>query len=137
MTDKEIIINITKEMGLAQTGDQITKHWHNDAVWYDLQFHLMKGLSNCRNEFTDQFNGISNVKTDFLEIDAYVDGKVGFVRSVQRFMCDDKYGNPESCFLTRQTDCYIKENDKWQLIHQHVSLPTDFSTGKAIFKKDL
>ncbi len=28
MTDKEILINLTKEMGLAQTGDEITRHWH-------------------------------------------------------------------------------------------------------------
>ncbi len=137
MTDKEIIIGITKEMGLAQTGDQITKHWHEDAVWFDLQFYRMKGLENCRDEFNQQFGGISNVRTDFVEIDAFVDGNVGFVRSIQRFMCDDRSGTSSEAFLTRQTDCYLKENGQWKLIHQHVSLPTDFSTGEAIFQTEL
>ncbi len=137
MTDKEILINLTKQMGLAQTGDEITQNWHKDAVWFDLQFYRMKGLKNCRDEFNEQFSKISNVQTDFPEIEAFVDGNVGFVRSIQRFKCDDLNGNPSSDFLTRQTDCYVKENGTWKLIHQHVSLPTDFSAGKAIFSTEL
>ena len=137
MTDKEILINLTKQMGLAQTGDEITQNWHNDAVWFDLQFYRMKGLKNCRDEFNEQFSKISNVQTEFPEIEAFVDGNVGFVRSIQRFRCDDLNGNPSADFLTRQTDCYIKEDGTWKLIHQHVSLPTDFSTGEAIFSTEL
>ncbi len=137
MTDEEILINLTKQMGLAQTGDEITQNWHNDAVWFDLQFYQMKGLKNCRDEFNEQFSKISNVQTEFPEIEAFVDGNVGFVRSIQRFRCDDLNGNPDADFLTRQTDCYIKENGSWKLIHQHVSLPTDFSTGEAIFSTEL
>ncbi len=137
MMDEEILIGLTKKMGLAQTGDEITQDWHKDAVWFDLQFYRMKGLENCRNEFNTQFGKISNVRTEFPEIEAFVDGNVGFVRSIQRFRCDDVNGNPSADFLTRQTDCYIKENGTWKLIHQHVSLPTDFSTGQAIFNTEL
>lgn len=81
-----------KKMGLAQTGDEITKSWHKDAVWFDLQFYRMKGLDNCRNEFNSQFSKISNVQTDFPEIEAFVYGNIGFVRSIQRFRCDDLNG---------------------------------------------
>lgn len=77
----------------------------------------MKGLVNCRNEFNSQFNKISSVKTKFMEIDAPVDGNIGFVTSIQRFRCDDAEGNPSSDFLTRQTDCYVRESSKWKLIH--------------------
>ncbi len=137
MTDKEILINLTKEMGLAQTGDEITRHWHKDAVWFDLQFYRKKGLKKCRAEFNDQFGKISNVRTEFPEIDAFVDGNVGFVRSIQRFRCDDLNGEPSADFLTRQTDCYVKEKGEWKLIHQHVSLPTDFQSGESIFSTTL
>ncbi len=134
MTDKEVLIELTKKMGLAQTGDEITQDWHKDAVWFDLQFYRMKGLANCREEFNEQFIKISNVETEFLEIEAFVDGNVGFVRSIQRFKCCDRDGTPSADFLTRQTDCYVKENGTWKLIHQHISLPTDFSTGQSIFR---
>lgn len=137
MSDKEILINLTKEMGLAQTGDEITKSWHKDAVWFDLQFYRMKGLDNCRNEFNSQFSKISNVQTDFPEIEAFVYGNIGFVRSIQRFRCDDLNGKLMCDFLTRQTDCYIKENGVWKLLHQHVSIPADFNTGKAVFGVEL
>ncbi len=137
MTDKETLIHLTKQMGVAQTGDEITRNWHEKAVWFDLQFYRMKGLENCRQEFNEQFSRISNVQTEFPEIDAFVDGNIGFVLSIQRFMCNDVEGNPCCDFLTRQTDCYIKENGTWKLIHQHVSLPTDFSTGQAIWETKL
>lgn len=137
MTDKETLIGLTKQMGLAQSGDEITRLWHRDAVWFDLQFYRKSGLENCRAEFNRQFAKISNVRTEFPEIDAVVDGNVGFVRSIQRFRCDDLNGTEVCDFLTRQTDCYVKEDGKWKLIHQHVSLPTDFSTGKAVFGTEL
>ncbi|MFB8374534.1 MULTISPECIES: nuclear transport factor 2 family protein [Paenibacillus] len=136
-TDQEIITGITKKMGEAQTGDEITEFWHKNATWFDLQFYSKKGFENCRNEFREQFAKITNVRTGFLEIEAYVDGSVGFVQSIQHFQCDNVDGASSTEFLTRQTDGYIKENGEWKLIHQHVSLPTDFRTGKAIFSTEL
>lgn len=136
-TDKEILIAITKKMGEAQTGDEITEFWHANATWFDLQFYRKKGFEVCRDEFRQQFGKIKNVRTKFIEIDAFVDKNVGFVQSIQHFQCDNADGSSSEGFLTRQTDGYIKENGEWRLIHQHVSLPTDFSTGKAIFSKNL
>ena len=64
MTDKETLIGLTKQMGLAQSGDEITRLWHRDAVWFDLQFYRKSGLENCRAEFNRQFAKISNVRTE-------------------------------------------------------------------------
>ena len=106
-------------------------------MWFDLQFFRTKGLGNCSKEFNSQFDKISGVQTESLEIDARVDGNAGFVWSIQRFRCNGREGRPSADFLTRQTDCYVKENGDWKLVHQHVFLPTDFSTGKAIFSTQL
>ena len=74
---------------------------------------------------------------EFREIDAYVEGNCGFARTIQRFKCDAPDGHPSADFLTRQTDCHVGENGTGKLLRQHGSLPTDFSTGKAIFRTSL
>ncbi|UNK20998.1 nuclear transport factor 2 family protein [Paenibacillus sp. N3/727] len=123
-------------MGETQTGDEITEFWHKEATWFDFQFYKKKRIENCRDEFRQQFAKIKNVQTGFLEIEAYVDGNVGFVQSIQHFQCENENGSPSASFLTRQTDGYIRENGKWRLIHQQLSLPTYFRTDHSLFKTE-
>lgn len=132
--DVKALEDIVRAMASAQTGDAITQAWHHDAVWYDLQFLEEKGLENCREVFRRQFDLIRNVTTDLLDIRVFVDGDVGFVHSIQHFECEDCHGRKASDIVTRQTDCFVKNAGAWKLIHQHVSLPLDFKTGKAILK---
>ena len=32
----------------------------------------------------------------------------------------------------RATDCYQKMNGKWMIVHEHVSVPGDFESGKIL-----
>ena len=34
--DKDILISIVKEMSESMTGAQSTKHWAEDALWFDI-----------------------------------------------------------------------------------------------------
>lgn len=36
----------------------------------------------------------------------------------------------------RTTLCLKKMNDEWRIIHQHISMPVDILTGKAVILKD-
>jgi ketosteroid isomerase-like protein len=34
-------------------------------------------------------------------------------------------------FWERMTFCFVKTNEKWLIMHEHVSVPADLATGKA------
>lgn len=42
--DKEIIISIVKEMTESFTGERSTKHWGDDALWFDIPPFASKGI---------------------------------------------------------------------------------------------
>ena len=42
-----------------------------------------------------------------------------------------KNGN-EVGFWVRWTACFRKIDGNWLIVHDHVSVPTDFATGKAL-----
>ena len=45
---------------------------------------------------------------------------------------DGVNGTPGIDFTFRETDCFQKKSGKWTLMHQHISLPVDLKSGKAV-----
>ena len=44
--DKETLISIVKEMTESMTGAQSTRHWAEDALWFDIPPFRPKGVSH-------------------------------------------------------------------------------------------
>lgn len=130
--DEAAIIRIVQDMALAQTADDISKTWASDMVWFDVITCAVKGGEHARAEYRKQFAQITNLRTRILDITARADGDVGFAFSVQHFLADGQGGAPNVDIVFRQTDCLMKRGGAWQIVHQHVSLPIDFSTGLAV-----
>lgn len=57
-------------------------------------------------------------------------GDVGFIHALERFTGKLKNGQPSDLWL-RATSGVRKINGKWLIVHDHVSVPVDFETGKA------
>ena len=121
--DKEALVAIVKEMSESMTGAQSTKHWAEDALWFDIPAFASRGVFPALRFFDKVFANFESCRVDFLETDAVVNGNMGVVCTIQRVNVVLKSGATK-VLLARETDCFEKRGGKWQLIHQHASVPS-------------
>jgi ketosteroid isomerase-like protein len=122
-TDREILISIVKEMAESMTGAQSTKHWAEDVLWFDIPPFASKGIQPALKMFDKVFSSFRSCKIDILETDIMLNGNMGIVCTIQKVNIVLKNGDTKLA-LARQTDCFEKHNNEWQLIHQHASFPS-------------
>jgi ketosteroid isomerase-like protein len=121
--DKTTLISIVKEMSESMTGAQSTKHWAEDALWFDIPAFASRGVAPASRFFDKVFAGFQSCRVEMLESDTVVNGKMGLVCTVQRVSVVLKDGATKT-LLVRETDCFEKRDNTWRLIHQHASVPS-------------
>jgi ketosteroid isomerase-like protein len=72
--------------------------------------------------FDSVFGTFESCKVDILEMDVMLNGDMGIVCTVQETNIVLKDGATRHV-MARQTDCFEKRDDEWQLIHQNASVP--------------
>lgn len=122
--DKEILITIVKDMSKSMTGAQSTKHWSNNALWFDIAPFASKGIKPAYEEFDSAFGQLESIKVDIMEMESFINGNMGVVCSIQRWETIGKDGTVNAPMLVRQTDCFEKKDGQWKVIHEHSSIPT-------------
>ena len=120
--DKEAIIAIVREMAESMTGAQSTRHWASDVLWFDIPPFASRGVAPARKLFDDTFAGFESCQVDILELDATVNGDMGIVCTIQSTSIVLKSGATKHV-MARQTDCFERRDNGWELIHQHASVP--------------
>ena len=65
--DKEVLTSIVKEMAESMTGEQSTKHWAEDVLWFDIPAFASRGIQPALKMFDRVFNGFSSCDIDILE----------------------------------------------------------------------
>jgi ketosteroid isomerase-like protein len=120
--DREAIISIVKEMADSMTGAQSTRHWASDVLWFDIPPFASKGVEPALKMFDSVFGNFESCKVDILEMEATVNGDMGIVCTVQSVNIVLKSGTAQHV-MARQTDCFERRDNGWQLIHQHASTP--------------
>ncbi len=61
-----------------------------------------------------------------------VDGRIAYSEGTER-MTGTLTDGTRTTIIVRATDVYRKIGGRWFIVHEHVSVPVDFTTGKAIF----
>ena len=121
--DKEALIGIVKEMTKSTTGAQSTKHWADDALWFDIPPFASKGIKPAVQMFDSVFNKFKSCNIDILTTEVFLTDQMGIVCTIQKV--DITFQNDTSkTLLVRETDCFKKSDDMWTLIHQHASVPS-------------
>ncbi|HEU4785184.1 MAG TPA: nuclear transport factor 2 family protein [Ktedonobacterales bacterium] len=120
--DRETIIAIVKEMADSMTGTQSTRHWAKDALWFDIPAFASKGVQPALEMFDRVFSSFTSCTVEILSMDVMLNGSMGIVCTVQRTSIVLKNGDTRQV-VSRQTDCFEKRENAWQLIHQHASVP--------------
>ena len=82
--DKEILTGIVKEMAASMTGAQSTKHWADDALWFDIPAFASRGIQPALKMFDRVFSGFKSCDIDILEEDVTINGDMGIVCTIQR-----------------------------------------------------
>jgi ketosteroid isomerase-like protein len=121
-SDRDSLVAIVQEMAASMTGAQSTKHWAEDALWFDIPPFASRGIQPARKMFDRVFSGFRSCKVDILETDVMLNGDMGIVCTIQKVNIVLKNGDTKTA-LVRQTDCFEKRGGAWQLIHEHASFP--------------
>lgn len=105
----------------------------NAIIAYDVVPPLQyKGWDAYRQDylqFLDQYDG--PVHVEYRDLRILSSGDVGFIHGLERFTGKMKNGQQSDLWL-RVTSGVRKIHGKWLIVHDHVSVPVDFETGKAV-----
>ena len=115
--------------------DAIMKNYINDKTLH--VFDVVKretyyGADAYRADWEDFFThykGIPKMTVSDLEITA--DGNLAFSHSLMTVKGADIKGNPVDRTV-RVSAGYKKINGNWLIVHEHISMPVDFMTGKLV-----
>lgn len=121
--DKETLISIVRDMADSMTGAQSTKHWADDALWFDIPAFASKGIRPAYEMFDREFGKLKTCDVEILSMETVINGDMGIVCSVQRLSTVSQDGTVNPPITVRQTDCFEKRDGQWKLIHQHTSIP--------------
>jgi ketosteroid isomerase-like protein len=130
--DNLAIMAIEKSMAGEQTASAITANWSKDVVWFDMIGGNIAGLDAVRTDLGNQIAQLSNIRVHILDLSVRAGKTVAFSFSTQRITGEGRNGAPGMAVEFRQTDGFEKRRGKWVLVHQHISVPFDPVSGKAI-----
>lgn len=119
----------------ARDLDRLFTHYAEDAVLYDVKPPFEhRGIpairqiwEDCLPCFPEQFD----IESENLRFVAGQD--VAFLHRLHRFTSPEDV-HPITSMLLRVTVCFRREGDRWLVMHEHVSLPFDPSTGLVVAK---
>ena len=104
-----------------------------DLVTFDIVPPLQKvGAEGKRKNWMDVFATYQRpLDYEIRDLSITVGDDVAFAYSLNRISGALKNGNKVEQWL-RWTACFRKLDGNWLIVHDHVSVPTDFATGKAL-----
>jgi ketosteroid isomerase-like protein len=130
---KAELMTIERHLSDATTVDEVFSHFDPNVVVFDPFSGETHGIPAIQRAWHEQLDSFTNFKADILRITVEVEGDMAFAYSVQHFTAKSKVASkPSLDYVLRQTDCYHKVNGKWLIAHQHLSLPIDPVTDRAI-----
>ena len=92
------------------------------------------GWDSYKKDFGDFFALFDGPISDEVSDMAIVaEGNLGYSRMVEHVTRKQKNGQPMD-MVVRVTDVYRKNKGKWLIIHEHVSVPVDLDSGKAVMQ---
>ena len=104
------------------------------VVAYDvvppLQYKGKEAYRKDYLEFLGQYDG--PIQVEYRDMRVLSGGDVAFVHALERFTGKLKNGQQSDLWL-RYTGGLRKVNGTWLIVHDHVSVPADFESGKAAF----
>jgi ketosteroid isomerase-like protein len=93
-----------------------------------LQFNGAEAYKKDYADFLAQFKGPIRITDPYIHVEQ--SGDVAYAFGLERLRATMVDGTPVDMWL-RFTDGWKRENGRWLVEHEHVSVPVDLATGKA------
>jgi ketosteroid isomerase-like protein len=113
--------------------DAVMSAYAVDMVTFDIVAPLQKtGADGKRENWADVFATYQPpLDYEVRDLTVVAGGDIAFARSLNRISGALRSGPRISQWL-RWTACFRKIAGDWRIVHDHISVPTDFVTGKAL-----
>ncbi|MBQ9312606.1 MAG: nuclear transport factor 2 family protein [Bacteroidales bacterium] len=121
MNDKQIIEEIIRNIASSFSGEQSTKDWNNETIWFDAAPYACIGKDKAKKVFDEAFGNLSSCKVEILDMRTRINGNSALVCSVQKWDTVNKDGSQNPPFMMRQNDYLEKLDGKWTVLHEHTS----------------
>ncbi|WP_378741778.1 YybH family protein [Nocardia brasiliensis] len=104
-----------------------------DTVSFDIVPPLRYvGTDDYRKPWEETFENFTGpIEFEVRDLDITIGGDVAFSRSLNRMTGTMADGQPTD-FWFRWTACFQKRDGRWLIVHDHTSVPTDFTDGTAV-----
>ena len=113
--------------------DAVMALYAPDVVAYDivppLQYVGKDAYRKDYEQFLAQYQG--PIEVEYRDVHIVAGENVAFAAAVERITGTMKNGQ-KSTMWARGTAGYKKVNGAWLDVHDHISVPTDFETGKSL-----
>ncbi len=132
--EKAAIAKVEVLVATATTPEAGLSTFAPNAVQDDFFGPQRHGIAGIKSDFSVYMDNYSNFHTDILDmtIDTRCDLAVAY--SHQHFTAPGKNGTPSLDAVVRQTDVLRKLGGKWLIVYQHLSVPVDLRSGRAVWK---
>jgi hypothetical protein len=97
--DRETLTFIVKEMAESMTGAQSTKHWAEDALWFDIPPFASRGVQPALKMFDRVFSSFKSCDINIVEEDVRINGDMGIVCTVQNVNIVLKSGDAKQALV--------------------------------------
>jgi uncharacterized protein (TIGR02246 family) len=103
----------------------------DNAVIFDVRDSLEYGKDGLRRSWEECFESSKDFIIEISEPAIRMDGNLAFTHCLSHATGKTLDGQDIDVWM-RATDCYQKINGKWLVVHEHVSVPGDFESGKIL-----
>lgn len=127
---RQVMQNIFDAVRLRDV-KSILSHYDEDAVIYDVNDTLQRDKDGLRKAWQECFDTSSEFLLEPLDLKIDVDMNSAMVHGLVHSLGLTTEGEHVEVWM-RLTSYLRKFNDKWLIIHEHISVPGDFMTGRIL-----
>jgi uncharacterized protein (TIGR02246 family) len=102
-----------------------------DATVFDVRDSLLYGKDGLRSSWEECFMSSKEFNIEISEPTIKTEGNLAFSHCLSHATGKTTDGENIDVWM-RATDCYRKAGGKWLIVHEHVSCPGDFVSGKIL-----
>jgi uncharacterized protein (TIGR02246 family) len=111
--------------------ETILAAYADDAVIYDVRDFLKIDKAGLRRSWQECFDSSKEFSYKIKDLKFQIDEHTAFSFCLSH--CTGITTASEKIDIwIRVTTCYAKRNEKWQVLHEHTSVPGDFVNGKIL-----
>ena len=112
--------------------DQLMSHYSPDIIYFDLVPPLQYvGSGALRDRFSEWFDGYKAIRQEIHDLNISISRDIAFTSMLIQAGGTLKNGHKVELWV-RATSCCQQSNDTWLITHEHISLPVDFKSGRAV-----